>query len=123
MQRREAIRRFQEDSHTMLFVGNLAAAAAGLTLHRARYAIYESMSNQGAHYFQSLDRIHRRGQERPVEYIVLLCDRTIEQSEYSRLAMKEAMAHTLLGDRMQRPVTRTDMLNEARDAASVLHGH
>jgi SNF2 family DNA or RNA helicase len=120
--RREAIKRFQEDRHTMLFVGNLAAAAAGITLHSARYAIYESMSNQGAHYFQSLDRIHRRGQMREVEYIVLLCDKTIEQSEYARLAMKEQMAQTLLGDQVTRPLTRMDMLNEARQAASVLHG-
>jgi SNF2 family DNA or RNA helicase len=70
--RRESIRRFQEDDQTMLFVGNPAAAGAGLTLHRARLAIYESMSNQPAHYLQSLDRIHRRGQTREVEYMVLL---------------------------------------------------
>ena len=120
--RRDAIRRFQDDDQTMLFVGNLAAAAAGLTLHRARFAIYESMSNQGAHYFQSLDRIHRRGQQREVEYIILLCDQTIEQSEFARLAMKEQMAQTLLGDQVTRPLTRMDMLNEARQAASVLHG-
>jgi hypothetical protein len=91
-------------------------------LHRARYAIYESMSNQGAHYFQSLDRIHRRGQKREVEYIVLLCDKTIEESEYARLSMKEQMAQTLLGDEIKRPITRLDLLNEARHAASVLHG-
>jgi SNF2 family DNA or RNA helicase len=120
--RREAVRRFQEDDQTMLFVGNLAAAAAGLTLHKARYAIYESMSNQGAHYFQSLDRIHRRGQQRQVEYIILLCDQTIEQSEYARLTMKEEMSQALLGDQVIRPLTRLDMLNEARQAASVLHG-
>lgn len=120
--RREAIHRFQEDDRTMLFVGNLAAAAAGLTLHRARYAIYESLSNQGAHYFQSLDRIHRRGQMREVEYIVLLCDKTIEETEYARLATKERMAQTLLGDQMARSVTRLDMLNESRQAATVLHG-
>jgi SNF2 family DNA or RNA helicase len=118
--RRQAITRFQEDDSTMIFAGNLAAAAAGLTLHRARYAIYESLSNQGAHYFQSLDRIHRRGQTRPVEYIILLTDRTIEQSEYARLAMKEQMAQSLLGDQVSRPVTRTEMLEEARQAAVVL---
>ena len=69
----------------MLFVGDPGAAGAGLTLHRARYAVYESMSNQAAHYLQSLDRIHRRGQDRPVEYLVLLCDETIESPEYERI--------------------------------------
>ena len=41
--RRAAVDRFQNDDQTMLFVGNPAAAGAGLTLHRARLAIYESM--------------------------------------------------------------------------------
>jgi len=110
--RREAVRRFQADDNTMLFIGNPAAAGAGLTLHRARYAIYESMSNQAAHYLQSLDRIHRRGQERPVEYIVLLCDETIEPQEYDRLLMKEADARDLLGDEVKSLVTRESFLED-----------
>ena len=55
--RREAVRRFQDDKDVRLFVANPAAAGAGLTLHSARVAIYESVSNQAAHYLQSLDRI------------------------------------------------------------------
>jgi SNF2 family DNA or RNA helicase len=118
--RREAVRKFQEDDTTMLFVGNPAAAGAGLTLHRARYAVYESMSNQAAHYLQSLDRIHRRGQGRPVEYIVLLCDRSIEMPEYDRLIAKEAAAQDLLGDEIAAPVTRIAMLTEAVTAAELV---
>jgi SNF2 family DNA or RNA helicase len=118
--RREAVRRFQEDDSTMIFVANPAAAGAGLTLHRARYAIYESMSNQAAHYLQSLDRIHRRGQTRSVEYLVLLCDRSIELREYDRLIGKEADAQDLLGDEVRAPVTRIAMLQEAEEAAKLL---
>lgn len=110
--RREAVRRFQEDSSTMIFVGNPAAAGAGLTLHRGRYAVYESMSNQAAHYLQSLDRIHRRGQERPVEYLILLCDETLELVEYDRLLVKEASAQTLLKDDVRPPVTREAFLRD-----------
>jgi len=110
--RREAVRRFQEDGETMLFVGNPAAAGAGLTLHRARYAVYESMSNQAAHYLQSLDRIHRRGQARPVEYVILLCDETLEPAEYQRLLRKESEAQHLLGDEVRAPLTRQGMLGE-----------
>ncbi len=119
--RREAVRRFQEDSETMLFVGNPAAAGAGLTLHRARYAIYESMSNQAAHYLQSLDRIHRRGQERPVEYIILLCDETIEPSEYERILQKEADAQNLLGDTVNPPLTRQALLTELLPGVANTH--
>jgi SNF2 family DNA or RNA helicase len=118
--RREAVRRFQEDDSTMLFVGNPAAAGAGLTLHRARLAVYESMSNQAAHYLQSLDRIHRRGQTRDVEYLVLLCDKTIELEEYDRLTEKERSAQQLLGDRVDPPITRQAMLRQAEDAARLL---
>jgi SNF2 family DNA or RNA helicase len=113
-ERREAVRRFQEDTETMLFVGNPAAAGAGLTLHRARVAVYESMSNQAAHYLQSLDRIHRRGQTRDVEIIVLMADGTIEVTEYQRLLAKEQSAQHLLGDPAGQPVTRDAYLAEAR---------
>lgn len=119
-ERREAVRRFQEDDTTKLFVGNPAAAGAGLTLHRARLAVYESMSNQAAHYLQSLDRIHRRGQTREVEYIVLLCEKSIELDEYDRLTEKERAAQQLLGDRVEPPVTREAMLRQAEDAARLL---
>ncbi len=118
--RREAMRKFQEDDETMLFVGNPAAGGAGLTLHRARLAIYESMSNQAAHYLQSLDRIHRRGQTRDVEYLVLLCDRTLEIQEYDRLIGKERAAQALLGDQPEEPLTRQTMLAEAVAAAYLL---
>lgn len=118
--RREAVRRFQEDDETMLFIGNPAAAGAGLTLHRARYAIYESMSNQAAHYLQSLDRIHRRGQERPVEYLVLVCSETIEEIEYDRLLDKERRAQDLLGDRVEPPVSRKAFLEDLAQAATLI---
>jgi SNF2 family DNA or RNA helicase len=120
--RREAIRRFQEDDSTMLFVGNPAAAGAGLTLHRARLAVYESMSNQAAHYLQSLDRIHRRGQTRDVEYFVLLCDQSLEVHEYERLTSKERAAQDLLGDNVVEPVTRETMLAEAEAARALFEG-
>lgn len=118
--RREAVRRFQDDDSTMLFLGNPAAAGAGLTLHRARFAIYESMSNQAAHYLQSLDRIHRRGQTRPVDYLILLCDQTIEVPEYERLLRKEEAAQNLLGDHVSPPVTRDALLSEAEEAARLI---
>jgi SNF2 family DNA or RNA helicase len=118
--RRDAVRRFQEDDETMLFVGNPAAAGAGLTLHRARLAIYESMSNQAAHYLQSLDRIHRRGQQRGVEYLVLLCDRTIEIVQYDGLIKKQKSAQALLGDVVAEPMTRQAMLHEALNAIQLI---
>lgn len=121
-ERREAVRRFQKDDNTMLFVANPAAAGAGLTLHRSRVAIYESWSNQAAHYLQSLDRIHRRGQTRDVEYVILLCENTIEEDEYARLIEKEKSAALLLGDGIDAPLTREGMLAEFLAAKQRMSG-
>lgn len=118
--RREAVARFQNDDETMLFVANPAAAGAGLTLHRSRVAVYESLSNQAAHYLQSLDRIHRRGQTRPVDYLILLCDGSLELDEYDRLTRKEAAAQALLGDTVTPPVTRNSFLGELLGAADLI---
>ncbi len=115
-----AVRKFQDDDQSMIFIGNPAAAGAGLTLHRSRIAIYESMSNQAAHYLQSLDRIHRRGQTRDVEYMVLICERSIEIEEYERLMSKERSAQSLLGDDVGPVITRDQMLSELLTAQNRL---
>jgi SNF2 family DNA or RNA helicase len=109
-ERRQAVRRFQEDPSVSIFLGNPAAAGAGLTLHSARYAVYESLSNQAAHYLQSLDRIHRRGQSRDVRYVTLLARGTVEEVEYARLREKSDAQADLLGDPPTQALTRRMML-------------
>lgn len=108
----EAIRRFQNDPEIRLFVGNAAAAGAGITLIAAHHAIYESFSNQAAHYMQSVDRIHRRGQRHDVTYYVLLTRGTIEEREFDRILEKERRGRDLLGDRYEEPMTRERFLTE-----------
>lgn len=119
VERGKAVHRFQEHDNYRLFIGNTAAAGAGLTLHRARVAIYESLSNQSAHYFQSLDRIHRRGQEREVEYFILLCSETIEAVEYERLLAKQTMAGNLLRDETPPSETRERFLADLLGAVDL----
>jgi SNF2 family DNA or RNA helicase len=121
-ERHEAVRRFQEDPDTMLFIGNPAAAGAGLTLHKAKYSLYESMSNQAAHYCQSVDRIHRRGQTRAVEYLIALCERTIEIAEYNTILKKERAGQELLGDRLEESLNRETMLTEMNDLFDIFMG-
>lgn len=116
--RREAVRSFQEDPSAMLFVGNPAAAGAGITLHAAYDAVYLSYSNQAAHYLQSLDRIHRRGQvSDEVNYYLLICKGTIEETEMVKLRVKEVRQHDLLGDHIPWPTSLDDALGEL-----VIHG-
>ncbi len=111
-ERADAIRRFQEDAKTMLFVANPAAGGAGITLTRSRVAIYESFSVQTAHYLQSVDRIHRRGQTREPLYYVLLCKDSIEEEEYDRLLTKERLSMELFGDPEPETITREIFLHE-----------
>jgi len=110
--RRAAVQAFQSDNDTMVFLGNPAAAGAGLTLHRSRFMIYESLSNQAAHHLQSLDRVHRRGQTRDVTYLTLLGQDTLEEVEYRRLRDKAADQADLLGDTAPALVTRQVLLDE-----------
>lgn len=111
--RRDAVRLFQEDPSRMLFIGNPAAAGAGITLHAAYDAVYVSYSNQAAHYLQSLDRIHRRGQRsKEVNYYLLVCAGTIEETEVLRLRRKELEQHSLLGDRISWPSSLDEALRE-----------
>jgi len=119
-ERKSIINRFQHDDHTMLFVANPAAAGAGITLHRARYALYESLPIQPAHYYQSLDRIHRRGQGRDVEYLILLCERTIEENQYESLVQKERSSRELLGDNDPKVFSRNTLLAELKQAADLI---
>jgi SNF2 family DNA or RNA helicase len=111
--RRDAVTSFQEDPSRMLFIGNPAAAGAGVTLHAAYDAVYVSYSNQAAHYLQSLDRIHRRGQTaKEVNYYLLVCEGTIEETEVVRLRGKELQQHSLLGDHVPWPSSLDEALEE-----------
>ncbi len=111
--RRAAVKSFQEDPNIFLFIGNPAAAGAGITLHASYDAIYLSYSNQAAHYLQSLDRIHRRGQMADqVNYYLIVCKNTIEETEIVRLRGKEIRQHNLLGDHIPWPTSLDDALQE-----------
>jgi SNF2 family DNA or RNA helicase len=110
--RRDAITRFQNDPDIHIFLGNAAAAGAGITLTAAHHAIYESFSNQAVHYMQSVDRIHRRGQTHSVTSHILLASDTIEPLEFDRILSKERVGRDLLGDVYGEPITRERFLAE-----------
>jgi SNF2 family DNA or RNA helicase len=112
-ERKKAVTSFQTDPTVLVFIGNPAAAGAGITLHASYDAVYISYSNQAAHYLQSLDRIHRRGQvSAEVNYYLLVCEGTIEETEVKRLRGKEIKQHDLLGDIVKWPTSLDDALSE-----------
>lgn len=112
-ERANSIHRFQTDPNVRICVANPAAAGAGVTLHSASDAVYVSFSNQAAHFLQSIDRIHRRGQVADnVNYYLLVCRDTIEETEVQRLRQKEVLQHELLGDDTKWPNSLDEALAE-----------
>jgi SNF2 family DNA or RNA helicase len=111
-ERGNAVRKFQQDPSTRLFIANPAAAGAGITLTAARIAVYESFPTQTAHFLQSVDRIHRRGQTRNAHYYFLLSSGSLDEIEYERLLEKDRMGFLLFGDNPPEMHTREFFLNE-----------
>ena len=111
--RAAVVEQFQTDPRSLVLVANPAAAGAGITLHASHDAIYYSYTNQAAHYLQSLDRIHRRGQSaKTVNYYMMVCEGTIEESEIRRLRQRELAQHELLGDVVEWPESLDSALTE-----------
>jgi SNF2 family DNA or RNA helicase len=112
-ERERAVHAFQNSKNAQVFVGNPSAAGAGITLHAADVAIYYSYPSQAAHYLQSLDRIHRRGQKAAsVSYYLLICENTVEVSEVRRLRAKEVSQQDLLGDDNMWPNSLDEALSD-----------
>jgi SNF2 family DNA or RNA helicase len=112
-ERQDSIKYFQESDEYLLLIANPGAAGAGITLHASYDAIYFSYTNQAAHYLQSLDRIHRRGQKsKTVNYYLFVCNNTIEENEVIRLRARELQQHELLGDTIVWPSSLDEALSE-----------
>ena len=73
-QRAEARRRFQTDSNTRFFVGQISTGGIGITLTASSYELYFSNSWALRHRIQSEDRAHRVGQTKSVIYVDFLID-------------------------------------------------
>lgn len=112
-ERQHAVNQFQTDPDTKVFVGNAAAAGAGITLTAADCAIYVSLSNQAVHFMQSVDRIHRIGQNSTqVEYHFLVCPGTIEEYDVGVVSKKQIRQADLLGDSINEVQTLSQALKE-----------
>ena len=78
IQRGNAIRAFQEDPHTKVFVSSLRSAAAGINLTAANHIFFLGPVMNGANYTQAVGRAHRTGQLRDVTVHQLYMQGTLE---------------------------------------------
>ena len=75
-----------------MLIANPSSLAESISLHRhCHHAIYVDRTFNGAHYMQSLDRIHRVGLDSDTQtrYDILQSERSIDQTVHGRLMTKQ----------------------------------
>jgi SNF2 family DNA or RNA helicase len=93
----DQLQRWQTGEVPILAV-QIDSGGLGVDLTRARYAIYFSMGFSLGSYEQSLARIHRPGQTRPVEYIHLLAENTVDEKVMTALSRRANVVNAVLQD-------------------------
>ncbi|MFZ0566044.1 MAG: DEAD/DEAH box helicase [Chlamydiales bacterium] len=86
--RREELKRFQEDPNCIVFIGSLQAAGLGIDLTAASVVILYDRWWNAARENQAIDRVHRIGQKWGVQVYKLITKATIEE-KIDRLITKK----------------------------------
>lgn len=86
----------EHSSENPVLLAQIQKASEGISLVRARAAIYYSLGFELAQYEQSQKRIHRPGQDRPVVYIHLIANGTVDHVVHAALAKRKAVVEEVL---------------------------
>ena len=82
-------------------MGNTQTAGYGLTLTAASNVIYYSNNYDLEKRLQSEDRAHRIGQHKPVTYVDLIAEKTVDEKILKALKKKINIASIVMGDTVQ----------------------
>ena len=74
----------------------IQSGGLGIDLTKARYAVYYSLGFSLGDYLQSRARLHRPGQERPVEIIHLIATQTVDEKVMAALAAREQIVESIM---------------------------
>lgn len=74
----------------------IASGGTGVEMVEATHAIYLSVGYEWGDYEQSTSRLHRKGQDRPVNLYRLIAENTIDEIVYAALGNKESNAMKVL---------------------------
>ena len=97
--RQENIKKFQDpDSPVRFFVGTTQTGGYGITLTAASTMIYYSNGYDLEIRMQSEARIDRIGQEKPMTYIDLIAEDTIDTKIVTSLRNKVNIASEIMGE-------------------------
>lgn len=83
------------------FIGNPKTGGYGITLTAANTVIYYSNNYELETRLQSEDRCHRIGQTKPVNYIDIVCEKTVDEKIIKALKAKKHLSATILGDELK----------------------
>ena len=100
-ERQDNIRKFQNDENVRFLVGTPATGGYGITLTAASTMIYYSNGYDLEKRLQSQDRIHRIGQERPVTYIDIIAEDTVDNKIVKALKKKVNIASKVMGEELK----------------------
>ena len=97
-ERQKNIDAFQKDSKVRFMVGTPQTAGYGITLTAASTMVYYSNGYDLEKRLQSQDRIHRIGQNKPVTYIDIMAEDTVDQRIVKALRNKVNIASQIMGE-------------------------
>jgi SWI/SNF-related matrix-associated actin-dependent regulator 1 of chromatin subfamily A len=106
--RQHSIDEFQNNDKIKIFVGNLKAAGAGITLTASEVVIMNDLSFVPSDHAQAEDRAYRYGQKNNVLVYYPIFENTIEGIVYDILSHKKNIIDVVMGD----TVDKTDVVQE-----------
>ena len=100
-ERQEHIKKFQNDSKVRFFIGTPATGGYGITLTAASNMIYYSNGYDLEKRQQSEARIDRIGQTKPMTYIDILAEDTVDERIVKALRKKVNIATQIMGEELK----------------------
>ncbi len=114
-ERQKSVDDFQENEKVKVFVGNIKAAAVGITLTAAEVVIFNDLSFLPSDMAQAEDRAYRYGQKNNVLVYYPLYQNTIEGIIYDIVNAKKQVIATVMGDNQDTSEAAEQILNKIND--------
>ena len=101
--RRQEFEPWQAHPGGAALAAQIQSGSLGIDLTKACYAVYYSLDYNLGNFEQSLARLHRPGQTRPVQYYYLIAEDTIDQAVMRSLQKKRNLIQDILNEGRLRP--------------------
>jgi len=92
---------FQNDPEVRFFIGTPQTGGYGITLTSAHTVIYYSNGYDLEKRIQSEDRAHRIGQTKPVTYVDIIAEETVDNKIVKSLRKKVNIASEVMGEELK----------------------